>query len=44
VDGLSDRLDIYGQVRTQPIVVMLQMFYNGLQIANPRPESSALQD
>ena len=44
VDGLSDRLDICRLVCAQPIVVMLKMFDNGLQIANPRPESSALQD
>ena len=44
VDGLSDRLDICRPVCAQPIVVTLKMFDNGLQIANPRPESSALQD
>ena len=44
VDGLSDTPHICGLVCAQSIVVMLQMFDNGLQIANPRPESSALKD
>jgi len=44
VDGLRGRLDIFGQVGAQPIIVMLQMFDHALKVAHPRPQSSALQN
>lgn len=44
MDGLSDLPDICVPGFTQPIIVMLQMFDKGLQIANSRPESGTLQN
>jgi hypothetical protein len=44
VNGLSDRPDLGARACAQPIVVMLQDFDQGLEVANPRPQSSALQN
>jgi len=48
VDGLSEVPDVrtlvFAPVFAQPIIVVLQMFDNGLQITHSRPEASALQD
>jgi hypothetical protein len=48
VDGLPDVPGVCPLVVAcafaQPIVVVLQMFDNGLQITHSRPEASALQD
>jgi hypothetical protein len=44
VDGLSDLRDIRVPGLAQPVIVMLQMFDQGLQIANSRSESCTLKD
>src|SRR5450631_1423704 len=43
VGGLRGRLDLCRQVGTQPIVVMLQILDQALEIAHPRPQPCALQ-
>lgn len=44
VDGLTNLPGICVPGFAQPIIVVLQTFYEGLQIANSRSESCALED
>ena len=44
VNGLADPFDLCGQICSQAIVVMFEVFDQGLEVADPRPESSALQE
>ncbi len=44
VNGLADPCDLCGLVCAQPVVVMFEVFDQGLKVAHPRPESSALQE
>jgi len=44
VDGFSDSPHPCESPLPQPVIVVLQLFDHGLKIANPRPQSSGLQD
>ena len=44
VDGFAESPDLCERAFAQPIVVMLQVFDHGLEVAHSRPQSSGLQD
>jgi len=44
VDGFAKRPHPFTCPFTQPVVVVLQVFDHTFEIANPRPQSSSLQD
>jgi len=45
VNGLSSRrLDLCGRIVAETIIVLLQVLDQGLEVADPRPEPSTLQD